>query len=352
MNKTFQHDKIFDARPKQPYVAKTDILELIRTAKGITRLERYPCNNDVALDLLSLNFQNRPAKLLDIDKVKSDYKNEKYIYTGIPIIVSARENDVKYVDIQIVRDRKKDIVQEIQKKINSHVLLDGQKRLMALVGTDLTIEMDIIINIPFAAKWVIDNNRVRSLADTVRMLGFKNHNSLMAAIRGIYYIQNFKRVGKNIKGADVMDNDAMQQWVNQDKEVNLVVRLLAMAEHWRLPSTFGLKFMTPSEVATMYYLFYKINQDKADYFFEKLASGASLNTVKNLIDNNINKLRNKLNNLAQTIDGRRGISRAEERFKYVIVTWNACMEGVRLEKIAIDPKSQELPRITRKSAII
>lgn len=289
----------------------TGIVRQIKEKLALKRIEiirDVTIDAETARDLLSMNKGNRVATLLNCQRYADDMLNGKWKDHVDPFVITTEG-----------------------------WLRNGQKRCFAVHAIDLknpelklSFVADIMVGLPPDVGPVLDTGKMRSLADALKDKGLKNVHALAAAIRTIYYLENFQRLGGGINKADVMRNDQIDQWTENKKSTALVEKLVSYSEEFRAEKT--LLFFAPSGYAAIWYWLHKRNAEEAKSFMTKLATGADLNS-RYITDNNITHLRNLLLELYVNADKRFSSGRQDERYRYVIYAWNASRNGIRIESV-------------------
>ena len=137
-------------------------------------------------------------------------------------------------------------------------LLDGQHRLHAIAEAGRSVECLIITGADRRSCNVIDQNMPRSNTDVLYMYGYSYSSILPATIR---LLEAY--AGISVKKISNMEMLYLVQRYDNRLEDSL-----------RFASTF--KDLPNSVAGACHYIFSGINEDQAAYFFEKLASGCSL----------------------------------------------------------------------------
>lgn len=298
-------DTLRDHKPTTGIVEK--IKKILSTGKREIMMD-VKIDLATAKDLLTLNQGNREATLLNIQRYADDMLNGKWKDSVDAFVITSEG-----------------------------FLRNGQKRTMAVKvlnekGHPFSFVVDIIVGLPPEVGPVLDTGKMRSLADTLKDKGLEHVFALSAAIRTIFYLEEFQRVGKYVNKADIMRNDQIDQWTTQNRKgTALALDLVKKSEAFR--SEHKLTIFAPSSLAAIWYLLHKKNADEAEYFMTKLASGADL-SVKFITDSNIILLRQILISLDRNPDGRHSSMRQDERYRYLIYAWNASRRKERIVSVS------------------
>lgn len=305
----------------RPYKCKTDIQEkikeLLKNGGGV--LQKVKVTSDVAADLLDLNISNRPFFFYTIDAYASEMMVGQWDYTGEGYVVSSTGS-----------------------------LLDGQKRNWALLTANMELEkkgkdpvfiiVDIIVGPDDKVKSKLNVHKPRAAQDILSDNGYdKQRNHLAAAIKTIWYLLTYNRVGSTMKRGVTMSNNKVQEWLNRKRNMELLVQFTDEAPKLRAEGG----FFTITTYVAIWYILHKIDADKAREFITKLAYGKEL--TSGVMDENIYHLRQTLQSIHNRRGKLEGAYKIDERYRYVFRVWNASLERKRVgKKIEIDTESPEI----------
>jgi len=314
-------DKRSYGQIKQPHTHTTDIVARIKKLRD-GYLHRVKMNAAMVADLLDLNVGNREFKFKDIKRYAEDMYADDYPWTGEPIIVS-----------------------------NTFRLIDGQKRLWAFLAANekriengkppLEIEFSIVVGPEDRFRIYLDQGVNRSAGDVLKDHGIlKDRFVTAAAVRNIWYLEEYQRVGKTMPKGEKMDNPTLIKWVSNTKRLKLLTTIISKA---RAIHNDG-PFVTYTMYAALWFIFHRLDAEFAETFFTKLATGEDLHMTK-IIDSNITYLRQTLERIMRRELSDREVLRGDERVKYIIHVWNACRRNVRLEKkLDVDLKTYDIEK--------
>jgi len=191
-------------------------------------------------------------------------------------------------------------------------LLDGQHRLAAVVKADKTINFPVFRGVELDAVKTIDTGKSRSLADHLKMHGFKSvcrvdMRTVAAAIRVILDFE---------KGI----------YTQRKRKITPTAAIDFLTDHSGLLDSCaftvdlrGAIFLPPSLLAATHYLCSKTGADKTDAFFTQLASGANLS-----LNSPILTLKNRLTQV--NLPGRKVIDK-KLLLSYVFQSFKAFKAG-------------------------
>lgn len=148
-------------------------------------------------------------------------------------------------------------------------ILDGQHRLMASVNTGTTFQTLIVYGLTDETQETMDSGKSRTLSDILSLRGYKSTHSLAAIVTAIIRSEIY-----GIKAA-VSSGTAARPVTNQQaiRRIETEPTVVDLFNHVNGVTRVGLQ----GKIAGMlYYKFSEIDSDDAQFFFERLASGAGL----------------------------------------------------------------------------
>jgi hypothetical protein len=146
------------------------------------------------------------------------------------------------------------------------VLVDGQHRLEGIIRSDTTQVMMVIRGLDPEARATIDIGRKRTVGDELRMKGHHHNNTLAAAVR-MRMLYEDQQIGLT----------QTVEFTNQD--------IIEYAEEWadsfstaisKARSASKNLHVAPMALATAWSIFYEIDPDLCEHYFEKLTSGENV----------------------------------------------------------------------------
>lgn len=146
-------------------------------------------------------------------------------------------------------------------------LLDGQHRLAAVVKSGETQQFLVVRGLDHETLETIDIGRSRTFGDMLAIEGEGYHINLAAAIRAVWA---YERIG--VPYASVMYRQPTPSQLKETLERHPELRLSINAGG-HTNSVFAL---TRSQVMTLHYLMSRVDQDAADEFWTKVATGIGL----------------------------------------------------------------------------
>lgn len=195
---------------------------------------------DVAKNLLELNTRNRKLSSANYNKVRE--------------AMSAGEWELNGEAIKIATDGR---------------ILDGQHRLQAAANEDLTFQTLIVYGLPSDTQDTMDTGKSRSAADVLSINGYKSTNNLASIVAGIIRAEKWDLKVATYHGASGYPVTPRQVLARVEAEPSLT-ELVARSVPFR---KIGL---SAKLAGILYYELSKIDQEDADYFFNKLESGEGL----------------------------------------------------------------------------
>lgn len=272
----------------------TQILDRVKAATAKKQSFNETITSEAALDLLTLNQDNRKLKRASIDKMVEDMLADIWIWNGDPI----------RFDINMK-------------------LVDGQHRLWAIYLSKRKQPYTIVTGLPEKAQSTIDNGQNRNASDALQFHGFKEYSTIVAAVIKAYdqweksqtvHARNHRYV---FSPADVLNwaiaNKAEAEKINEF--AGYAVKTLFK----------DAPFFKASQWAFIYFLLWSLphRQAKAKDFITKLALASGISETEN----------------SAIWVGRRMIARIDKdtsgnshqlytwKMKHLIKAWNLWIEG-------------------------
>ena len=263
----------------------------------MSKIEIRNIGKKEALDILSRNENNRKITRANVEFLKQEMINERFLINGSTIVIS-----------------------------EDGTLLDGQHRLMAISEVDMNFDLIFVNDAKKEVFTTIDTGKNRCASDIMSIRGVKNHNNVSATTRKI--MDEFRTKRKLCRSGTVkLSNTEIYEYFSKNREyieecVDFCMKLY-MGE---------IKVATVSTAAAMMYLFSRQNKFKAKSFIRELFNG-----TKEGETNAAQTLRKRL--LNYRIDHTR-LSEELERALF-IVSFNAYRGGRDISKIQINKNMKE-----------
>lgn len=199
-------------------------------------------------------------------------------------------------------------------------LLDGQHRLTAIAQGKLAVEILVVRGLPKDAISTIDTGKVRSPGDHLRVQGFTNDPFTLAAASKV--VMAFESDGKYSFKTQKMSPTEIIDWVEGHKDIEFSLK--------RVPQSIGV--LMPRSVAVgLHYVFSLVNQEKAELFFDYVATGNNLSAGHPVL-----ALRARL--IAMQQKGRGNASRRQV-VSYFVQSFKAFVEGKPLQHVTYNAES-------------
>lgn len=149
-------------------------------------------------------------------------------------------------------------------------ILDGQHRLIVAAENDFTFQTLIVYGLPDSTQDTMDTGKARSANDVLSIHGYPSANNIASIITGIIRDERWglKAAVSTTSGGYAV---TPKQVLARAQEDPSLVELMQYAT--RLRSKAGL---SAKLIGILFYHFSKIDQDDAEFFFEKLANGENL----------------------------------------------------------------------------
>lgn len=146
-------------------------------------------------------------------------------------------------------------------------LIDGQHRLAAVIEAGVPVLMLVVQGLPFDVQDTVDTGAKRTFADVLRLRGESRYTTLATIVRSVHGWEAGHRMSirdgmKNVSVASLTDT------LNANPGIRDVVSTADRSRnHVHLPTSIG---------GLAAFLFSRINQEDADWFFERLINGDAL----------------------------------------------------------------------------
>jgi hypothetical protein len=191
-------------------------------------------------------------------------------------------------------------------------LLDGQHRLAAVVkageeNPDISVQFLVVRDVAPEAQMTMDTGTRRGIADQLRILGYPNPTAVASVLRGIVAWESGRRRDNERLS---ISHPLMMEALHKYPEVVDIARE-AVGLNQKVPAP-------PSLIGLAMWLFYRLNEEDAKVFFEKLESGADMGPGEAIFE----LRKTLLNNKASRREWNRAYMMA-----VVIKAWNAYRNG-------------------------
>lgn len=247
---------------------------------------------DMARRWLERNISNRPISNITVAKYRRDMEAGLWHFTNAGVAFDTDGN-----------------------------LIDGQHRLHAIaqLASGNGIALNVTRGLPPESRFYIDQGRKRSSGNQLAMAGVKNYNHNASAAK-FFLVWQSGIMFRDNKQAQLITAPQIQEWVNCHPDL---IRMANEAHNYLLKND-----AQPSVARAAFFAFAKISPQQAAMFFEKLSTGAGLES-----GNPILALRQRLET-----DRRTRRSRPQrEQLGLIVNTWNAWRKGRDLQ--AVMPKA-------------
>lgn len=208
------------------------------------------------------------------------------------------------------------------------MFVDGQHRAQALLLANkmaaeagrlpITIEAVVVRGVPAEAMTVMDTGAARSPADQLNIANFSNPTLLASAAKWIILFDRDSLYADRMMRT--VTHTEIRRFVDNNEHLGRIVETVAVRLRKKIDA------MTPATIAASYYLCWRVDPDQADWFFDKLATGAALDE-----SNPILALRSRLRELRNA----RTSLNAEVYMSLAIRTWNAVRENREMAAIPV-----------------
>lgn len=196
---------------------------------------------ELAAQWLRKNTHNRNLKERNLQAMVGDMKAGNWKFNGEPI-----------------------------KFAKDGTLLDGQHRLTAVAQSGLAQDMLIVRGLDKGSQHTMDAGAVRSAADALKLRGEKNCNTLASGIRlAMAWEKGIRKgIGEGTRGLGKVTTSTILDYLDEHPELRFYAK-----EATRLVSRCSLP---ASALFLLVKLFYEINEDDCEWFFDRLTSHEGL----------------------------------------------------------------------------
>lgn len=201
---------------------------------------------------------------------------------------------------------------------NDGTLLNGQHRLQAVVMSKTPIKSYVIQGLPRSAMTTIDLGAPRTLGNHLQMAGHKGAVFALASAVGICL--DFQ-TGTYINNKEKTSPDEMLEFISNNKHI-----LKAAEVYTHVDKAEFRELLAQSISIATYFLFCKINRDKAETFFHGLVKGTSLGEKSPIL-----KLRTELIGLRK--QSKHAELARQASLWYLCQAFQAYLDGSRVDRL-------------------
>lgn len=197
-------------------------------------------------------------------------------------------------------------------------ILDGQHRLQAAVDTDTTFQTLIVYGLEEDTQASMDTGKSRPLGTLLTLKGYKEGNRLAAIVVAIIRAEQWGINAALSGGANAWPVTNQQAFDRLEIEPSLT-------ELPRISKPLAREGLPGKTAGLLYYKFSEINGEDADDFFDRLHTGANMETGHPVLT-----LRNTLYALKQNARGERN-----QRYlgALTIKAWNKYRNGEEVRQL-------------------
>lgn len=272
-------------------MSAAQVRELPTTVPAITT-EIVKISPAIAEKMLGRNVRNRHVSARTVEKYRRAMATGEWTITGEAVKFSA-----------------------------SGELLDGQHRLAAVIESGRTVPMMVVKGLPSAAQDVMDTGRARTVGDQLGIAGFTDPSLLAAVARAVL---NYE--------ADALALDRPTT-TPEVRELVAGNALIGFATSRARAIARGCD-LRPAVAGATFYLLMKVDDTKAQVFFERLTDGADLPSGSPIL-----ALRARL----RTLRDERTRLPTEALVALVFRTWNAWRGGRKLSSLPLYRGGELIP---------
>lgn len=195
------------------------------------------CTPEIAERWLSRNTHNRGLKTSSIARFVEDMQSGEWTWQGGTICWSS-----------------------------DGVLLDGQNRLHAIVRSGVTVPVLVVTNLAPESQRDMDTGISRKLADVLALNGEANASSLAAIVRACEQWESGQRRSIGAQGSTPVSR--CMAFLGEHPEIrDIVLPAKRVAASCHIPG---------SVIGLAWWVFSRIDDEDAEFFFERLADGQGL----------------------------------------------------------------------------
>lgn len=205
-------------------------------------------------------------------------------------------------------------------------LLDGQHRLLAIIKSNISLEMVICTDLEDNVMPFIDTGKSRNATDVFKIEGIPNENKIPSSI--IFYERLKKGVAISGGWNSYTNYQILQMYLERPEYWQTIVKKAGTWYH-----NFS-KILPPSFIAGVYAYLQSKHGEKADLFMEMVFKGTDIT------NNSINLLRNRL---IQDAMSKSKLS-MEYRAALFIKTWNLFLQNKESKVLKYVPENESYPK--------
>ncbi len=198
-------------------------------------------------------------------------------------------------------------------------LLDGQHTLQALVKFGKPLDLCVARGLDDEIFEVLDTGKGRTAADVLQISGFKNATALSGVVRAILSYQAGMYVSSGRKSKIAASNSQIRKFVESNASIHEVVVYSQTVSK-------RFKGLAPAHIGMLYWILSRRNQEKAEIFFEKYATGIDLSEKSP-----IRILRERL--MKDMIS--KSKLRTRDKMALFIKAWNHFVQGQHVTSLAL-----------------
>ncbi len=202
---------------------------------------------------------------------------------------------------------------------SDRTLINGQHRLQAVVVSKTPIKSLVAQGISQSAMRTIDLGAIRSLGNHLQVAGHKGAVFALASAVGVCL--DFK-TGVYINNKEKISPDEMLEFIEDNKHILKAADIFTHAD-----KTEFRELLAQSISIATYYMFCKINRDKAETFFHSLVKGTGLGEKSPIL-----KLRTELIGLRK--QSKHAELTRQASLWYMCQAFQAYLDNSRIDRLA------------------
>jgi len=265
-----------------------------KAGDGVWEEPDRPIDPDMASHMLEYNHENRPPQMRLVESWARTMRENGWVEDiGDPIRFS-----------------------------NTGRLLDGQKRLMAVEKSGRAIRFNVITGLPDSSQDVMDSGQHRSVADQLKINGYKNAMIIASSARMLWLWEHGALISNLPTPSNIEVLDYILTLSNGDHSIEDSAHVAAGSQ--------ARQFIAPSVVAGCHYRMSLVDSKAASEFFDYLDHGANMPLRSPIL-----ALRDTM---TRRVGGRDRRPNQAQQVYLVCRAWTLWRKGAQASKMQLPPK--------------
>ncbi len=262
-------------------------------------------SSSTAAEMLEGNTSNRNVSDYKVDEYAMAMKKGNFPFTGEPIQITKKGR-----------------------------LLNGQHRLLAIIKSGVTIELLVVRGVEEDTFKYMDTGKPRSASDVLSIEGIEYPSRIASIAKfAIKFKQGHLGIAANQNtgnGSNKLTNSEVSEFVNKNHQL-----LKVSMEYGYSSENNKVRILPGSLLGGLYFVFSKIDDDKASEFCTKLVNGINLgqNSPIRLLRQRLLQANKSKSKLAPY-----------EKLALIIKAWNALRDGKPVSQIKWYTATESFPK--------